>query len=116
MQQRCSNAALPECFFHRVGGLAAHAGQHVTVGVERNGDAGVSEQLLDELRVDVSLEQERRAGVPEVVEGYLRQSCSLQESPEAPLAQVGRVDRRPSFGGEDEALVFVEVPEGLYLR
>ena len=37
----CSNAELTECFYHRVGGLAAHAGEHVGVGVEGEGDGGV---------------------------------------------------------------------------
>ncbi len=46
-----------------------HAGQCVTVGVESNGDGGVPEQLLHELRMNVLREQERGAGVAEVLEG-----------------------------------------------
>ncbi len=45
---------------YRVGGLAAHAGQHVGVDVEGYGYGGVSEQLLNELGVNVLLEEERR--------------------------------------------------------
>jgi len=41
--------------------------------------------------------------MPEVVEGYLRQLRTPEEWREASLAQVGRVDRRPNFSGEDEA-------------
>ena len=41
VQQRCSNEELTECFCNRVGGLAAHTGEHVGVGVEGDGDGGV---------------------------------------------------------------------------
>ena len=55
---------------HRVGGLAAHAGEHVGVRVECYDDGGVAQELLDELGVDVPLEQERRAGVGIGQRGY----------------------------------------------
>jgi hypothetical protein len=42
VQQRCSNVRLSECFFHCVSDLASHAGQHVAIGVEGDGDGGVS--------------------------------------------------------------------------
>ena len=37
-------------FSHRVGCFAAHAGEHVGVGVEGDGDGGVAEEFLHELR------------------------------------------------------------------
>ena len=63
--RRCT---LGEHILHRGRGLATHAGQHVGVGVEGDGDAGVSQKLLNELRMDVFLEQERGTRVPEIVE------------------------------------------------
>jgi hypothetical protein len=40
----------------------------VGVGIKRNGDGGVSQELLRELRMHVLLKQKRRARVPKVVE------------------------------------------------
>lgn len=40
--------------FHRSGGVGAHPWYHVRVGVQRDGDVGVSQKLLDVLRVDVA--------------------------------------------------------------
>ncbi len=61
----------------RFGGLSAHARQHVGAGVEGDRYAGVPQEFLDELGVDVLREQERRAGV-EIVEGDLRESGALE--------------------------------------
>jgi hypothetical protein len=79
---------LPEGFPHRVGGLSAHAGQHVGVGVEGDHDGGVSQKLLHELQMGVLLEQQRRAGVAQAVEGDLRQTRSFEGRHERPLTEV----------------------------
>ena len=73
---------------HRVGGLAAHAGQHVGVSIEGDGDGGVPEKLLDDLGMDVALQRQLGAGVPEVVEAEPRQLRTLQEQREGPMARV----------------------------
>lgn len=49
----------------------------MTVGVQGDGHGGVSEQRLNELRVDIPLEQERSAGVAQVVEGDVGQTRTL---------------------------------------
>ena len=45
--------ALRKGLFHRFRGLVAHVGQDVGVGVESNGDAGMSKHLGDYLGIDV---------------------------------------------------------------
>ena len=55
------------------------------VGVERHGDGGVPQELLDKLGKGVLLEQERGTCVPEVVEGNLEETSSLEERREGSL-------------------------------
>lgn len=55
--------ASSERLAHRVGGLSAHAGEHVRVRVEGDRHPSVSEEFLDELRVYVALEEEGGACV-----------------------------------------------------
>ena len=64
----CPLAPLTQRFVDRGRRGTVHAGQDVGVGVEGEGDAGVSEELLDVLGVDISGEKQGGAGVPEVVE------------------------------------------------
>ena len=73
----------------------------------------MSQELLDELRVNVTAQQQRGAGVPEVVKADLRQPCPRQERRERTLAQVGRVNKSSDLAGEDEALILIEVAETL---
>jgi hypothetical protein len=81
----------------------------VRVGVEGDADAGVPQELLDELRVDVPLEEEGGACMPEIVEGDLRQTRTLQERREATLSEVGGAYRGSGCGSEDEALILVDL-------
>ena len=41
-----------EGLLHRPHGLISHTGQHVAVGVEGDGDAGVPQEILDKLSVN----------------------------------------------------------------
>jgi hypothetical protein len=79
----------------------------VGVDIEGDGDGGVTEQLLYELRMDVLLEKKRGTGVPEVVEGYLRQLRALEERRERPLTEVGGVDEGVTLSREHEALILI---------
>ena len=45
----------------------------MAVGIQGNGDAGMPQQLRDNLGVDVLGEQQRGARVPEIVKAYLGQ-------------------------------------------
>ena len=54
----------------------------MAVAVEGDGDGGVPEELLDELRVNVLLEEERCARVPEIVKGYLGKTGAFEEQRE----------------------------------
>ena len=77
------------------------------VDIEGDGDGGVTEQLLYELRMDVLLEKKRGTGVPEVVKGYLRQLRALEERCERPLTEVGGVDEGATLSREHEALILI---------
>jgi hypothetical protein len=79
----------------------------VGVDIEGDGDGGVTEQLLYELRMDVLQEKKRGTGVPEVVEGYLRQLRALEERRERPLTEVGGVDEGATLSREHEALILI---------
>ena len=78
------------------------------VGVESDGDAGVSQELLNELRVDVLREQERGAGVAQVVEGDLREAGPREQRREGSLTEVRRVDEVPSLAREEETLITLD--------
>ena len=64
----CPLAPLTQRFVDRGRRGAVHAGQDVGVGVQGERDAGVSQEFLDVLGVNVSGEEQGGAGVPEVVE------------------------------------------------
>jgi hypothetical protein len=64
----CPLAPLTQCFVHGGGSGAVHAWQDVGVGVEGERDAGVSQELLDVLGVDVTGKEQGGEGVPEVVD------------------------------------------------
>ena len=61
---------LGEHAFHRARGMASHPGDHVGIGVQRDGHGSVAQEFLDVLGVHVAGEQQRRAGMTEVVEAY----------------------------------------------
>jgi hypothetical protein len=67
-----------QCVLHSGCGFAAHAGQHVGVGVQGDGDGGV-EGFLNQNWLCNSSEEQPGAGVPEVVETGVREPCTLQE-------------------------------------
>ena len=45
--------ALGQRLAHRVGGLAAHTGEHMGVSIEGDSYRGVPQEVLDELGVDI---------------------------------------------------------------
>lgn len=53
------------------GSLLAHAGRPMAVEVEREGDAGVSQEGLDVLGMNAFGEQQRRADMAQVVPAYI---------------------------------------------
>jgi hypothetical protein len=65
LQPYCNASA--EGFFKGAGGAVLHVGEHVRVGVERNGYRSVTEKFLDELGVSPLSQQQCRAGVAKVV-------------------------------------------------
>lgn len=87
----------------------------MAVGVEGDGDVGVSEEFLNVLGVDVAGKEQRGAGVTKIMEAYSGQLGLLEERGEGPLTQVGRVDQGTALAGKDEAFVMVEVPEAFDL-
>ena len=80
----------------------------MAIGVKGDGDGGVSQQFLDELRMHIPLKQERGASVTQVVEGDLRKACTLQERFEGSLSEVGGVDEPATLASEDETLITVK--------
>jgi hypothetical protein len=46
--------------------------------------------------------------VPEIVEADVGETRFLEERSQAPLAEIGRIDKGPDLGGKHEALVNVE--------
>jgi hypothetical protein len=48
--------------------LTVQGGRDVAVGVEGHGNGAVTQQILDNLRVDASLEQDRRSRVAQIVD------------------------------------------------
>jgi hypothetical protein len=71
--------ALGKGILHRFGGAIQHIGEHMRVGVQCDGDAGVAQHLGDDLGVRVLGEKQRSARVPQIVKAYLRQPCSSKE-------------------------------------
>ena len=69
------------------------------VGVDGDGDAGVSQEVLDQLGVDATLEEERGAGVPEIVEGNVREPRAFEKRREGPLAEVRGIDEAVALSG-----------------
>ena len=55
---------------HSAGGLALHVGQHMAVSVQCDGDGGVAQQFLHDLRMETLRQQKGGAGVPEVVKAH----------------------------------------------
>jgi len=51
--------------------------QDVPIGVRREHDGAVPQQVLDVLKGEALRQQERRGGMPQVVEADVRQSRSL---------------------------------------
>ena len=81
---------LSERFIHS----AAHAGQNVRMGVEGEGDAGVTQELLDVLGMGISREQEPLTGTLEGAEaGALGRHASLDERHLALRERVGLLSR-----------------------
>jgi hypothetical protein len=56
-----SGVGLAQGLVHPLGGVAAHARYPVRVAVERHGDRGVAEQVLDEPGARITREQDREA-------------------------------------------------------
>jgi hypothetical protein len=96
-----NKSGLGQRVFHS-GGFSAHAGQHVGVRIEGDGDGSVAEELLYEFRVYVSLEQERGTRVPEVVEGDLWHAGTLEERCERPVTEVGGINEAAALAREHE--------------
>ena len=59
-----------ESLVHRIGQPAVHALDNVAIGVQRDGDARVTEELLDELGVLACHEEYCSAGVPKIMDPY----------------------------------------------
>ena len=85
------------------------------VGVESDGDGGVAQQFLNELRVDSTRQQDGGAGVAQVVETDLWQSGLIQQRLERALGQVVSVERGPDLRGEHEAVLPPHGPDPVYL-
>jgi hypothetical protein len=64
---------LGQCVLHGCGGLVPHTRHHVAVGAQGNRYRGVSQELLDELRMDALREQQRGTRMPQVVKADLWQ-------------------------------------------
>jgi hypothetical protein len=88
---------------HVVGRNALELHEHVRVGVEREADLAVAQDLHDGARIDALQLQQRRAAMPQRVKPAARDLRSLQQRVKL-FAQVGIVDRRAYRGCEDEAL------------
>jgi hypothetical protein len=71
--------ALRQRVFHRFGGAILHVWEHMRVGVQSDGDAGVTQHLGDDLGVHILGEKQRSARVPQIVKAYLRQPCLPEE-------------------------------------
>src|SRR5215831_13986690 len=56
-----------EYHIHHFRHAVAHVGKHVAIRAQRDRDIGVSEQVLDGVRVDSTQQQQGRAGMPQVV-------------------------------------------------
>ena len=69
-----------------------HPGVRVAVDVERDRDAGMSENCADDLRVDAPAEHQGRVAVPEIVEADRRQLLPVAQIPE-PLVKLCRGQR-----------------------
>ena len=69
-----------------------HPGVRVAVDVERDRDAGMSEDCADDLRVDAPAEHQGCVAVPEIVEADRRQLLPVAQIPE-PLVKLCRGQR-----------------------
>jgi hypothetical protein len=110
----CSHASfyantLIKGVLHRFDGAVLHCGEHVRVGVERDGYGGVPQHLRDNLGVDVLGEQQRGAGAPEVVEAYLRQPRLLEQRLESVRGDVALVHGLPGLGSKYEAVLLPQI-------
>jgi hypothetical protein len=68
---------LTKHLLHRSGRALLHVREHMRVGIEGNGYAGVSEHLGHYLWVDVLGEKQRGTSMPKVVKAYVGQLRSL---------------------------------------
>ena len=64
----------------------------MAVGVEGHGYGGVTEEFLDEFRVDAPAQEQGGAGVTEVVEAYVGQVGFSEEGFERTFDEVFGVD------------------------
>jgi hypothetical protein len=71
--------ALGKSILYRFGGAILHVREHMGIGIQCDGDAGVPQHLGDDLGVHVLGEQQRSTRVPQIVKAYRRQPCSLEE-------------------------------------
>ena len=93
---------------HRVSKPIIHAGEHVTVRIEGDGDGRVAQKFLHELGVDAAGEQDRGARVPEVVEADRRQARALQGPLERAVGQQVGAEEAAGAIGEDETAILPE--------
>jgi hypothetical protein len=80
-------------------------GNYVAVGIQCDGNTGVPEDLLEDLRVLTRLQPKRREGMPEIVESNVRKTSALEERLEVSRGQVVAVHRSAVHRWEDEVLV-----------
>src|SRR5215208_7558272 len=87
-RQQYVSSSPSESLVHRVGQPAVHALDDVGVCIQGDGDAGVSEEFLDELGMLACHEEYCSAGVAQIVEPDGWESRLLQQRLEVPPRQV----------------------------
>jgi hypothetical protein len=71
----------------------------------------MAQEFLDVLGMGALVKEQRRTRVTKVVEAYPRKSGPLEQRRKRSSAQVCGVDEGAYTGGEDEAVVAVEIAE-----
>jgi hypothetical protein len=87
-------------FFEGACRAVLHVGEHVGVGVQGDGYAGMPQHLGDNLRVDVLREQQRGARMPKIVKAYLGQARPLEQGLEEMSGDVAQIKRLTYLRGE----------------
>lgn len=93
------------------GGVGAHPGQEMLVGLDRVGDVGVAEALGHDLHRDAFLDEQAPVGVAQVVEAQGRYVRVRHDAPER-LVEGVRVDGVAVAVGEHPAFLVVDADGG----